>query len=272
MTRIILPKNTVKLSRGFTLVELLVVIGIIALLISILLPSLSKARKSAMKIKCLANLKQIGSAFALYTNENRGSFPTHSSWGNCFGKKGTSNTYDPVGPNGPTGMEGDLGIKKVRPLNVYLSSAKVFECPLDGGDTLQQNVISCFESYGTSYLVHWNSNVFGVMHITDSETNKPTTANPIAGPLKLGKGGDSTKKIVCGDWNWHANRSITIGRTMWHGSNDRNERRQNMLFMDGHAEDFLFPAVYDTAPINVNTNWTPGGTSGVAPDSSRGFW
>ena len=60
---------------GFTLVELLVVIGIIALLISILLPSLNRARESAKSVVCLSNLRQIGTGLVLYTNGFNGSLP-----------------------------------------------------------------------------------------------------------------------------------------------------------------------------------------------------
>jgi prepilin-type processing-associated H-X9-DG protein/prepilin-type N-terminal cleavage/methylation domain-containing protein len=68
-------------SNAFTLVELLVVIGIIAILIGILMPALIGVRKSAMTAQCASNLRQIGMAVKLFLDENHQTFPLHPNGG-----------------------------------------------------------------------------------------------------------------------------------------------------------------------------------------------
>lgn len=82
---------------GFTLVELLVVIGIIALLISILLPALSRAKESGNQIKCMANLRTIGEAIFMYAGDNKGVLPIgQAATGSVIGPAGLTYTADTV--------------------------------------------------------------------------------------------------------------------------------------------------------------------------------
>ncbi|MDB5299111.1 MAG: type secretion system protein [Phycisphaerales bacterium] len=77
-------------SRGFTLVELLVVIGIIALLVAILVPALAVAQEQARGVKCLSNLRQVAMAASIYCDAHRGTYPIAY----YIGADGTSYSWD----------------------------------------------------------------------------------------------------------------------------------------------------------------------------------
>lgn len=133
-----LPTPAVRLSArrapaAFTLVELLVVIGIIALLISVLLPALQKAREAGKAIACASQMRQIGNAFAMYLIDNRGTYPpcwiqdNYDFYSNYSGHPDHNTSY-------ATLLRKYLGVRNDDPTKA--GHLAVFICP---SDTMQRD-------------------------------------------------------------------------------------------------------------------------------------
>lgn len=152
---------------GFTLVELLVVIGIIALLISILLPALNRARQQARMVACKANLRSIGQALHIYATLYNDSLP-YGYWDGTYnpatggpGDNGGNGTAAYWWPSAAMlGMSSKVGLSFNDAYNAgdaKMSFARVFLCPDapdSGGSTVMVNTVQSPQEQTVDYACH----------------------------------------------------------------------------------------------------------------------
>jgi prepilin-type N-terminal cleavage/methylation domain-containing protein len=227
-----------KKKDAFTLIELLVVIAIIAILAAMLLPALSKSKETAARIQCLNNVRQIGLATHLYTDDFNSTYPIAYSWPLFGGQLGASSSYS-----------GNAYGPSQRPLNAYAPSVNVFCCPRDKGDSLT-GVNSCWVNYGNSYIMQMPESSYHIQYIlAPMDRSFP--------PIRTSFIKRTENKFIVSDWPIHANRPLTDPRTPWH--NRGQKRSFNVSFADQHAEFFTFPANYSEAdayaPVDPNYLW-----------------
>jgi prepilin-type N-terminal cleavage/methylation domain-containing protein/prepilin-type processing-associated H-X9-DG protein len=208
---------TLRHRAGFTLIEILVVLAIIAILMAFLLPALEKSREKANQVRCASNLNQIGLAISMYANDNHGNYPR--------------TRYDPAAPlcvdtnasaNDPFQASGPQPNDTTAPMFLLMRTNKL--PPAMYADPY--NDVVQYEAEPADVMTHSN--------FTDYQKNCAYSyLNAYPDPAAVTSGYKVTSKI---NGSFPIAADLNPGTGANQNSKNHEGRGQNVLYADGHAQ------------------------------------